>query len=244
MLKTKRKVDMSPKRKINVKIPILPTPTTTTTPPSTSTDAAPLTSSQLKMSALLRCIRRQLIRYEVERKKNYTQSNNNKQMKLFEAREPPPNNMKNKFQDPIYLSIWNDIQQDKMKDEIEFGSVAAADAKQDALAWGIEDTFTEKELKALEEQDEQQLKKDFMWSKIELPTKDKVVYAKDALRLFTLASRRVRALKTKQRSTVTSLEMIKVPELTFVALVQDESGHGYKSATSVRKDKVVIIGRT
>lgn len=200
-----------------------------------------LKPSQEKIGALLRCIRRQMIEYTVTRRKTY------KQMNCIDAREIP-NNMDDKLKDSSLLILWKDMQNEKLKDEHEYGL--------NEIEWGNDETFAANtsngndtkrihpgiggeslhQLKASKEKDQCLLRKDFMWSNIALPLSDKIVYAKDALRLYTLASRRVHALQEQMK-----VESIKVPELTFVALVADESGHGYKDATTTRKDEYVRI---
>ena len=200
-----------------------------------------LTPSQEKIGALLRCIRRQMIEYAVTRRKTY------KQMNCIDAREIP-NNMDDKLKDSSLLILWKDMQNEKLKDEHEYGL--------NEIEWGNDETFAANtfngndtkqihpgiggeslhQLKLSKEKDQCLLRKDFMWSNIALPLLEKIVYAKDALRLYTLASRRVHALQEQMK-----VESIKVPELTFVALVADESGHGYKDATTTRKDEYVRI---
>ena len=105
--------------------------------------------------------------------------------------------------------------------------------------------------------DEACLKKGVMWDKIEKPGLNRLAYAKDALRMFTLAARRINAIRLRvkeadkakrSRSSESSVsvdddtdsfllgaEKLQVPELTFVALVKDEKGM-YKNATKAKKD--------
>ena len=109
--------------------------------------------------------------------------------------------------------------------------------------------------------DEACLKRGVLWDAIEMPGSDRLAYAKDALRVYTLAARRINALHVRvkeaekeHRSTISSsssslsskaeenhvslvfsAEELQVPELTFVALVKDEKGM-YKNATHAKKD--------
>jgi hypothetical protein len=206
-----------------------------------STITAPTSPSrsivQDKMGALIRCLRRQTIKYELERK------NTNAKIRCLDAREAP-RDMENKFKNPTLFIIWKDIQKDQLKDELEYGT------ETNEACWGNDNVGglgtklihpgiggeSQQHLTITKEEDNKLLRKDFLWSNVALPPKEKLVYAKDALRLYTLASRRVHALQEKLAE-----ESITVPELTFVALVADESGHGYKDATTTRKDEYVNI---
>ena len=109
----------------------------------------------------------------------------------------------------------------------------------------------------VQENDEACLKRGIMWDAIEKPGSGRLAYAKDALRMYTLAARRIYALHTRVKraererrmtisspapskgenddSMVLSAEDLQVPELTFVALVKDEKGM-YKNATLAKKD--------
>jgi len=109
----------------------------------------------------------------------------------------------------------------------------------------------------VQESDEACLKRGVMWDAIEKPGSGRLAYAKDALRMYTLAARRIHALHVRIKraegercstmsssasladedndSIVLSAEELQVPELTFVALVKDEKGM-YKNATHAMKD--------
>lgn len=208
------------------------------------------TSSQERMAALIRTVRRQALLYEKERiKKLNTEQESKEQSRklststLLDATERPKN-MNIKLKKKEEAELWAGIQDKKLKDEREFGA--------NEKDWGCDDDDDKDDiqkigedmklihpglggecrnfLKKSEKDDNQRLSKDFMWAAIQGPAKHKLVYAKDALRLYSLASRRVAVLQSADDNT-----MIQVPELTFVALVADEN-HGYKNAATPKKD--------
>ena len=211
------------------------------------------TSSQERMAALIRTVRRQALLYEKERiKKLYTEQESKQQSRhnistatLLDATERPKN-MNIKLKKKEEAELWAGMQDKKLIDEREFGA--------NETEWGCDDDDDDdnndiqkigEEMKLIhpglggesrhflqksEKDDNQRLSKDFMWAAIQSPAKHKLVYAKDALRLYSLASRRVAVLQSADDHT-----LIQVPELTFVALVADEN-HGYKNAATPKKD--------
>ena len=210
------------------------------------------TPSQERMSSVLRHIRRSNMIYQEKRKNDFGSSTI-----LFDARESPKGGMENKLKDDISVQVWNEKHNEMLKDENEYGHDQRKSATQQFQQWGTDDVHYDGDanlnmtlenhpgmggesinyLHRQKEKDELLLQRDFMWSTIKLPTEHQLVYAKDALRVYSLASRRVHIIQQEQANGKDVL----VPELTFVALVADESGHGYKDATTTKKDQYVKI---
>ena len=235
------------------------------------------TPSQLRMSALIRCIRRNNIVYQKNRiiRINQEQKEEGQQKKkifndneIFDARERPKGGMETRLKDAASQELWRMKQNDMLKDEHEYGSdrrIFGNDNKVDKgnnnvlkIHRGMGGECYNFLIKNATD-DDLLLKSDFLWKDIILPNPRQMVYAKDALRLYSLASRRVYGLQEQMEQDKKkgsggggggddnggdgenneNGDGIQVPELTFVALVAD--GHGYKDATTVKEDAYVKI---
>ena len=227
-----------------------------------------LTPTQERIGALLRCVRRSTREYETTRRKAFEDVD---ESKILDATTRPSAEVeKNLKGAEAALSAFRDRRAKAMEDEVEFGTAAASNNNGEFDTWGDDldpRASAEKDLhplvggESLEvlmnpetvAADAKVLQKAFLWPTIEQPSAAKLVYAKDALRMYTLAARRIRQLQisvvqvdAQQRLARSRGEEVEpcpvtVPELTFVALVQDEGGHGYRRATKARSDQQTTL---